>query len=377
LKIVIVSHDDTRTGAPLLLVNLAKLLKQQGGYEVIFLIKNKSGAVYEQFNALFPTYYWSYYKPGKRKWLFHTFATLKEKKQWQEAARFMADADVVLSNTITNGDIIEQVRLLTKAPVLSYIHELEVATASFTTPSLVQKLIGLSAAFLVPSKAVQLFLQQSYAISPDKIRVLNYYIPPVGIDKAGAGQVKKNGKFVVGASGTADWRKGIDLFLVVARRCAELLPGGNVSFVWKGVHEGSIEYQWVMQGIKKAGLQGIVELLPADAEMRSFYESLDIFLLTSREDPYPLVVLEAAHYGRPTICFEGGGGAVEFVAHDAGVAVPFLSTEAMAQAIVHYYSHTGVLHTQGNNAMQAVKKLHQDPAYLMKQFTEAIKQVVG
>lgn len=373
MKIVIVSHDDTRTGAPILLINLARLLKQKGGHEIIFLIKNKSGAVYEQFNELFPTYFWSYHQPGKRQWLFHTFRTIKEKKEWRRAARFIADADVVLSNTITNGDIIEEVGLLTKAPVISYIHELEIATASFTTPSNVQRLINRSTAFLVPSKAVQLFLQQSYNISPDRISILNYYIPPAGIEKVGAGRIRKNEKFVIGASGTADWRKGIDVFLLVVKRCAELFPEANLYFIWKGVNQQSIEYQWVAQDIKKAGLQHMVELLPADAGMMSFYQSLDVFLLTSREDPYPLVVLEAATYGKPTICFEGGGGAVEFVAHNAGTAVPFLSIEAMAQAIIHYYRNTAVLHDQGNNAMQSVAALHQDPVYLMNQFSEAIK----
>jgi glycosyltransferase involved in cell wall biosynthesis len=155
-----------------------------------------------------------------------------------------------------------------------------------------------------------------------------------------------------------------------------LLPDAKLSFTWKGVAAASAAYEHLMQDIRNAGLQQVVELAPANADMASFYASIDLFLLTSREDPYPLVVLEAASYGKPTICFEGAGGAVEFVAHDAGTVVPFVSVEEMAQAIARYYRNRTILYSQGSNARQAVKDLHQNETYLMNQFTEAIKQVV-
>jgi glycosyltransferase involved in cell wall biosynthesis len=51
----------------------------------------------------------------------------------------------------------------------------------------------------------------------------------------------------------------------------------------------------------------------------------DIFALTSREDPYPLVVLEAALLQKPMVCFEKAGGAQDLIETDAGLIVPYLS----------------------------------------------------
>jgi hypothetical protein len=57
----------------------------------------------------------------------------------------------------------------------------------------------------------------------------------------------------------------------------------------------------------------------------------DIFCLTSREDPFPLVMLEAAALGKPVVCFDRAGGASEFCALGGGLAVPYLDVEAMAR----------------------------------------------
>src|SRR5262249_48407495 len=54
----------------------------------------------------------------------------------------------------------------------------------------------------------------------------------------------------------------------------------------------------------------------------------------SREDPFPLVCLEAAALGVPVVCFEGAGGIREFVENDAGFVVPYLDVRGAADAIV-------------------------------------------
>jgi glycosyltransferase involved in cell wall biosynthesis len=59
---------------------------------------------------------------------------------------------------------------------------------------------------------------------------------------------------------------------------------------------------------------------------------MDVFALPSREDPFPLVMLEAATHGLPTVCFAQAGGAPEFVGADAGVVVPYLDVDAFAAA---------------------------------------------
>jgi glycosyltransferase involved in cell wall biosynthesis len=56
--------------------------------------------------------------------------------------------------------------------------------------------------------------------------------------------------------------------------------------------------------------------------------------LPSREDPYPLVCLEAACHGKPIVCFDGAGGMPEFVREDAGRVVPYLDAAQAGRGIV-------------------------------------------
>ena len=58
----------------------------------------------------------------------------------------------------------------------------------------------------------------------------------------------------------------------------------------------------------------------------------DLLALTSREDPCPLVNMEAMESGLPVVAFDGAGGAPE-VLGDAGVCVPYLDVAAMAAAV--------------------------------------------
>ena len=62
-------------------------------------------------------------------------------------------------------------------------------------------------------------------------------------------------------------------------------------------------------------------------------KTADLLALVSLEDSFPLVGLEAALQGTPTICFQGGGGMPEFVSDDAGFAVAYLDVEEMSLQI--------------------------------------------
>ena len=68
-----------------------------------------------------------------------------------------------------------------------------------------------------------------------------------------------------------------------------------------------------------------------------YYKAFDLFLLTSREDPYPLVCIENMYLNTPVICFERSGGAVSFITnYQFGKAVPYLNTTRMAQIVIDF-----------------------------------------
>jgi glycosyltransferase involved in cell wall biosynthesis len=82
--------------------------------------------------------------------------------------------------------------------------------------------------------------------------------------------------------------------------------------------------------VRALGLEGRCVRVPSTAEVMEFYAGMDIFALTSREDPFPLVMLEAGACGVPVVCFDQTGGGPEFVAHDAGLIAPYLDLPTFA-----------------------------------------------
>ena len=58
--------------------------------------------------------------------------------------------------------------------------------------------------------------------------------------------------------------------------------------------------------------------------MSDYFSIFDVFALMFREDPFPLVCLEAALLEKPNLCFARAGGASELVESDSGFVVPYL-----------------------------------------------------
>jgi glycosyltransferase involved in cell wall biosynthesis len=66
---------------------------------------------------------------------------------------------------------------------------------------------------------------------------------------------------------------------------------------------------------------------------QNYYQLFDVFALTSREDPFPLVALEAAVLGKPVICFRQAGGIPEWVEGNGGFCIDYADTAQMAVVI--------------------------------------------
>src|SRR5690606_2041009 len=95
----------------------------------------------------------------------------------------------------------------------------------------------------------------------------------------------------------------------------------------------------VAQDLARLGLEDRVHFVGEVVDPVDLFSQLDAFCLTSREDPFPLVMLEAAGTGAPIVSFPNGG-VVEFVGDDGseerrGVVVPYLDADAMADAVAN------------------------------------------
>lgn len=160
--------------------------------------------------------------------------------------------------------------------------------------------------------------------------------------------------FIVLSCGTAEPRKGIDLFVQVARHVVS--AAGNVHFVWIGGEPGTgtNSLQWAMIDVTQAGLSGRVHFLGHKKEIEPYFVGADLFLLPSRQDPAPCVVHMAQSCAVPVIAFAGAGGTEEILTHGGGRLAPYLDVQAMADLILDYHRNPDRMLTDGENGRKAV-----------------------
>jgi glycosyltransferase involved in cell wall biosynthesis len=71
------------------------------------------------------------------------------------------------------------------------------------------------------------------------------------------------------------------------------------------------------------------------SDVSTFFSGADAFVLTSREDPFPAVVMEALYASLPVIAFDGSGGMPDVLRdHPLGYVVPFADTLAMSAGLI-------------------------------------------
>ncbi|MCX7382193.1 MAG: glycosyltransferase, partial [Alphaproteobacteria bacterium] len=134
--------------------------------------------------------------------------------------------------------------------------------------------------------------------------------------------------------GYADLRKGFDLFLQAwqaARR-----RGEAVLFCWLGTVEPGMR-TYLAREIAAAEATGSFCLPGYQSDIGPWLSAADVFALTSREDPYPSVVLEALTAGLPVVAFAGTGGIPDLLAtFGGGASVPLADADAMAGALLRF-----------------------------------------
>lgn len=110
---------------------------------------------------------------------------------------------------------------------------------------------------------------------------------------------------LVGASGTLDWRKAADIFLRLAWHLNRRERPEPVTFAWVGGADADIERAGAMA--RDLGVEAHVHFVGVQSDPVSWFRLMDVFVLPSREDPFPLVCLEAASAGVPVVAFDNGG----------------------------------------------------------------------
>jgi glycosyltransferase involved in cell wall biosynthesis len=349
LEIVFVSHDAANAGAQRLLIALIEWLHGTKGIRPKIILRH-GGPLVPKFYQLGPVLE------------IDSLFSFDVERIREKLFRFCGNSNsLVYINTLVPGDVAGQLSRL-QIPVITHAHELENAIKRWCVQEELEELIGLTDHFITASPPVAKNLESAHRVPPEKITTVYAFIkcqkenrdPLNRIAVRRQKQLPEEG-FIIFGCGTTDWRKGADLFVGVANE-ANRLGLKNGYFFWIGSDTGELE-ELQAKG-RKLGLEDRVFFLGEAQDARSYFAAGDVFLLTSREDPFPLVCLEAADCGLPIVCFDKAGGMPDFVQDDAGYVVPFEDTNAMAEKLMLLYVNREERSRRGAIACQRVRARH-------------------
>jgi len=362
-SVLFVSHWASRSGASIALLRFLRWFKTNGNRPFSILLPS-DGELTPAFTELAET--WSIDRgrgrPGRLPTSVLNRVGLGAWAQRYETAdirRFAARCSpgLIYVNSIASTHAINLLGL--QVPILTHVHELEYWFRLTAGPALTG-LLAQTRQFIACSNAVKENLIRKHGIAPDSIETIHESIP---IDQIRAERKRQEvfeelrvpeGAAIVIGGGTDSWRKGADLFLQLA--CLVCKQHSDVYFVWVG---GSRDDLWrIDHDVHLAGLRDKVRLTGMVARVSDYFAAADVFVLTSREDPYPLVCLEAAALEKPIVCFDNAGGMPEFVESDCGFIVPYLDIAAMADRVAFLLHSSEYRLRMGAAARRKVEHRH-------------------
>jgi glycosyltransferase involved in cell wall biosynthesis len=342
-KILYVCHDAHFHGAQLLSLNIIKLLALKFKYKVYCILK--SGGELEPELSKYATVYN----------VERDYKTLKEKETLCRQL-YKTGIREALCNTVASGDF---TKLLndTGIKTVTLVHELPGIMKQMKIEDHARLLAEHSYKVVFPSHYVKEKFKTIASVDGNKAVTI-----PQGLYKHNRYKGKKDEArkklreylslpehaLIILGVGFGDFRKGIDLFIEVANMVTK--ERTDVYFLWVGnIHQESKALVDQSTTINKN-----IIIHSSSRDVSLFYGGADLYLLTSREDPFPAVVLEAMDVALPVIGFQDSGGFSDIINEHTGALVPHSDVHAMAREIKRLLDDTTERMLLGEHASQLI-----------------------
>lgn len=171
---------------------------------------------------------------------------------------------------------------------------------------------------------------------------------------------------IVLGCGSLELRKGPELFLLTALAALRNGVDSKVHFVWVG--SGAETYLdptfWCTRDAERAGMADRIHFVGAVDDTEEAFRGSDVYLLTSREDPFPCVVHEAMACGLPVACFDNSGGTPSMIEDGGGSVIPFGDVQALADVVIQWTTNEGLRKETGRIGRDIVAERYSMARYV-------------
>ena len=396
-RLLIVSHEAGRTGAPLSALTLAREFSHSG--VELKIILRRDGPLRSEFEALGQTYVFrrvpSFRLTDMASMALRTDPILalkclrnpdrpyclsqSEAADVEALTKTICDwaPDAIYANTTHCGDVLDALVGL-DAPVLMHVRELGATLKALDPRRRAAVVRHTDHAVCVSNRVAREFVdafpafEGETSVEPPAVAT-SENIEGTGETPATLAGVDADDILVLGV-GTVGPRKGADLFVEAAKFAFQQWSGDRaLRFVWLGDGPGREDYQ------RRLAAEGYDEqiLFPGETDNPfAFYRAAAALLCPSREDPYPRIMIEAGSCGAPVIAFEGAGGADDFIANfDAGERVAFGDAPAMGAALLRLLG-IGRSPAAAAGLAERVRRAH-DPAASAARLEQRVEALIA
>ena len=320
-KLILVGHDAYKHGAQLLTLHLFKTLRTKFGIDTTCILLD-GGPLVDEYKAIGPVYV----ADGLIDNFKNIIMDINENEEFHHA----------ICNTTVTG-LCTKILSEQNIKSISLVHELSTLINEYSLQEHSENIAKYTEKVVFAAQFVKDSFEGIVGDLGDKA-----IVKPQGIyrsvDKVENARQKireilgldLNAKIVINAA-FADLRKGFDLFIQTAKECID--KDSNYHFVWVGAIEPSMN-NWILKQIQESEYSQNIHNVPFTKDLSLYLEGADVFAMTSREDPFPSVVLESLALGTPVVGFEGGGGFVDALEKECfGELVSMADCSALAMAI--------------------------------------------
>ena len=339
--VLLVVHEATRTGAPILGWNLARKLGRD--HNLVIVVLHPDGGLIDLFVAE-SCFLLGPFKSSQLTWFYMA-----------RLGRFLEDRfhfDFALANSIETQPMLVGLAAA-QVPTVTLVHEFptdDMSTSRMQTGMALSTQVVFDAVSQhqaaldcwpgITPRNQSVFHQGASEVPADPKRPAIAEpadVRPASVYDAVRGH---DGLPVVLGLGTVSIRKGTDIFVSCAQAAVRKVGAGRLRFVWIGhvpkPHPEGQFMAWLTDQVKRSELGDSMVFLDAVDDLDGAYAAADVVMISSRLDPFPNVAMDSALAGVPVICFAKANGFADYLAEDrrtAFLSVPYLDADAAGAAI--------------------------------------------
>ena len=347
MRILLISHEMTYTGAPNSLLNIARLLRSKGWHVAVRTLAVGNFSL-------------QYAKHG-----FHV-RPLNENLSADECKKLASQFDLIVCNTIFCARLACKLQQYVKT--ILYIREAE------NLPELLEKFhidegcLRNAENVICVSEYAERFIVKKY--DPKRLWVLHNFLIMPPLHRPAENKVRGDKvRFLIAA--TIEKRKGIDVAIEAVKLLPKHISDRLVLDIAGRKPDWSKEY-WenlIPENDPRFKYHGEVK-----GGKNRLFRRANVIIVPSLDESCSLTALEGAMFGKPLIVSENVGA--KYLAEGCGFTVKTGDAEELAQAIKFFVENKKELDTAGKNCYKKFRMTSTAKVYYKKIY-EIFMEVLG